>query len=71
YVQQLFAKYIGTKGLATSFTTYRNGEKTKLIPHGGIEISAGKAEVIVKRVVVTSNTDGSVLLDQDFTKPLS
>ncbi|MFD1135605.1 alpha-L-arabinofuranosidase C-terminal domain-containing protein [Paenibacillus urinalis] len=71
YVQQLFAKYIGTKGLATSFTTYRNGEETKLIPHGGIEISAGKAEVHVKRVVVTSNTDGSVLLDQDFTKPLS
>ncbi|MCM3783167.1 alpha-L-arabinofuranosidase [Neobacillus mesonae] len=71
YVQQLFAKYIGTKGLATSFTTYRNGEQTKLIPYGGIEISAGKADVLVKRVVVTSNTDGSVLLDQDFTKPLN
>ncbi|MFD1956923.1 alpha-L-arabinofuranosidase C-terminal domain-containing protein [Paenibacillus thailandensis] len=70
YVQQLFSRYIGTKGLRTSFTTYRNGKRTELIPHGGIEIAAGRAEVTVKRVKVTSNADGRVLFEQDFTKEL-
>lgn len=70
YVQQLYAKYLGTKVVGTSFSTYRNGEKVVLIPHEGIEVAAGKASVVVKRVKVTSNTDGSVMLEQDFTQPL-
>lgn len=70
YVQQLYAKYLGTKVVGTSFSTYRNGEKVDLIPHGGIEVAAGKSSVVVKRVKVTSNTDGSVMLEQDFTQPL-
>lgn len=70
YVQQLYAKYLGTIVVGTSFSTYRNGEKVDLIPHGGIEVAAGKASVIVKRVKVTSNTDGSILFEQDFTQPL-
>ncbi|MHA6530516.1 alpha-L-arabinofuranosidase C-terminal domain-containing protein [Paenibacillus sp. BAC0078] len=70
YVQQLYAKYLGDKVLKTSFSTYRNGKPTELIPHGGIEIATGNAEVAVKRVTVTSNKDGSVLLNQDFTQQL-
>lgn len=70
YVQQLYAKYIGTKVLGTSFETYRRGKRTPLVPRGGIEVAAGNAEIAVKRVIVTSNEDGSVLLEQDFTKPL-
>jgi alpha-L-arabinofuranosidase len=70
YVQQLFAKYIGTKLLGTTFSSFRNGKPVELIPHGGIEIAAGEAEIIVKRLKVTSNSDGRVLLDQDFTKEL-
>lgn len=70
YVQQLFAKYVGSKVLKTSFSTYRNGKSAELVPHGGIEIATGNAEVMLKRVTVTSNKDGNVLLNQDFTQPL-
>jgi len=70
YVQQLFAKYIGTKVVGTSFTTYRNGESTALIPRGGIEVAAGHADIIVRYVKVTSNVDGGVLFEQDFTKEI-
>ncbi|WP_431091171.1 alpha-L-arabinofuranosidase C-terminal domain-containing protein [Paenibacillus sp. 8b26] len=68
YVQQMYAKYLGNKVLATSFSTYKNGKSIDLIPQGGIEIATGNAEVIVKRVTVTSNKDGCVLLEQDFTQ---
>ncbi|AUO06232.1 alpha-L-arabinofuranosidase [Paenibacillus jamilae] len=71
YVQQMYAQYLGDKVLATSFSTYKNGKPIDLIPQGGIEIATGNAEVVVKRVTVTSNKDGSVLLDQDFTKELN
>ncbi|MBB3110158.1 alpha-L-arabinofuranosidase [Paenibacillus phyllosphaerae] len=70
YVQHMYAKYLGTEVLKTSFETYRNGALTKLIPRGGIEIATGDATIQVKRVKVTSNADGSVLLEQDFTQPL-
>lgn len=70
YVQQLYAKYLGNKVLATSFSTYRNGKPAALLPHGGIEVAAGNADILVKRVTVTSNKDGRVLLDQDFTQAL-
>ncbi|NGZ77196.1 alpha-L-arabinofuranosidase C-terminal domain-containing protein [Saccharibacillus alkalitolerans] len=66
YVQQMYAKYLGDKVLPTSFSTYRGGKPVDLIPRGGIEIAAGNAEVTVKSVKVTSNKDGSVLLDCDF-----
>ncbi|MFK4343585.1 MULTISPECIES: alpha-L-arabinofuranosidase C-terminal domain-containing protein [unclassified Paenibacillus] len=71
YVQQMYAKYLGNKVLATSFSTYKNGKPIDLIPQGGIEIATGNAEVIVKRVTVTSNKDGCVLLDQDFSQKLN
>ncbi|MBP3952506.1 alpha-L-arabinofuranosidase C-terminal domain-containing protein [Halalkalibacter suaedae] len=70
YVQHLFAKYLGTKLLGTSFSTYRNGQLTELAPVGGIEIATGNAEIHVKHVKVTDNIDGTVLLEQDFTKEL-
>lgn len=71
YVQQLYAKYLGNKVLATSFATYNKGKSVNLIPHGGIEIATGNAEIEVKRVTVTSNKDGSILLAQDFTQELN
>ncbi|WP_046173455.1 alpha-L-arabinofuranosidase C-terminal domain-containing protein [Domibacillus indicus] len=70
YVQQLFGKYLGTKLLGTSFSTYRNGKLAELAPKGGIEIATGQAEIQVKHVKVTDNVTGEVLLDQDFTKGL-
>ncbi|MBT2755853.1 alpha-L-arabinofuranosidase [Mesobacillus foraminis] len=70
YVQHLFGKYLGTKLLGTSFSTYRNGNLTELTPRGGIEIAAGNAELHVKSVKVIDNFSGTVLLDQDFTKEL-
>ncbi|WP_169089777.1 alpha-L-arabinofuranosidase C-terminal domain-containing protein [Paenibacillus sp. PL91] len=70
YVQQLYAKYLGTKVIGTSFMTYRNGEQTELIPRGGIEVATGNATIVLKRAKVTSNADGSVLLEQDFKEPL-
>ncbi|ASR49556.1 alpha-L-arabinofuranosidase [Paenibacillus kribbensis] len=71
YVQQMFAQYLGNKVLTTSFSTYKNGKPIDLVPHGGIEIATGNAEVVIKRVTVTSNKDGSVLVDQDFTQELN
>ena len=71
YVQHLFAKYLGHKVLDTSFSTYKHGRQLDLIPRGGIEIATGNAEIAVKHVKVTSNVDGSVLLEQDFTAELN
>ncbi len=66
YVQHLFAKYVGDQVIGTSFKTYSKGKQVELIPHGGIEIATGNADIVVKRVTVTSNQDGSVLLSEDF-----
>ncbi|MEO2203652.1 alpha-L-arabinofuranosidase C-terminal domain-containing protein [Paenibacillus pabuli] len=66
YVQRLFAKYVGDQVIGTSFKTYSKGKQVELIPHGGIEIATGNADIVVKRVTVTSNQDGSVLLSEDF-----
>lgn len=71
YVQQLFAQYIGTKLLGTTFSTYKNGKETELIPCGGIEIATANAEIVVKSVKVISNINGEVLFEQDFTKELN
>lgn len=70
YVQHLYAKYLGTKVLGTSFSTYKNGKAIEWIPRGGIEIATGNAEIIVSHVKVISNKDHSVLLEQDFTQSL-
>ncbi|WP_042202839.1 alpha-L-arabinofuranosidase C-terminal domain-containing protein [Paenibacillus camerounensis] len=70
YVQQLYARYLGTKVLATSFSAYAKGKPSSLIPHGGIELAAGSADILVKEAKVTSNKDGRVLLEQDFTGEL-
>lgn len=67
YVQQLFAKYIGTKLLPTTFKTYENGKCVDLIPHGGISVTTKNGEILVKSIKVTSNTDNSVLIDADLT----
>ncbi|SEA44139.1 alpha-L-arabinofuranosidase C-terminal domain-containing protein [Paenibacillus sp. 276b] len=66
YVQQLFAKYVGEQVLETSFSTYSKGQPMELIPRGGIEIATGDADIVVKRITVTSNQDGSVLFTEDF-----
>lgn len=71
YVQKLFAKYLGKKVLGTTFSTYKNGEEIELIPHGGIEIATGNAEIAIKSVKVVSNLNGEILVEQDFTKELN
>lgn len=71
YVQQMFADHLGDKAVETTFTLYEKGVKTGLEPHGGIEIAAGNAEVLVKEVKVVSNKDQSVIFFQDFTGEIS
>lgn len=70
YVQKLFAKYLGSKVLDTSFSAYNNGTLTKIAPHGGIEIATGDAEIQVRAVKVIDNHSGNILFEQDFTKEL-
>lgn len=71
YVQKMFAENLGDKAVETTFTLYEKGVKTDLQPHGGIEIAAGNAEVLVREVKVVSNKDGSVMFSQDFTGEIS
>ncbi len=66
YVQQLFAKYIGRKLLSTSFSTYTKGEKKVLTPHGGILLAA-TGKVNWKKLAVTCNKSGEIILSHDFT----
>ncbi len=69
YVQQLFAKYIGTELLATSYETYEEGRKKLLRPQGGVSITIDDG-VNLLMLTVTSNKTGEVLFEQDFAKPL-
>ncbi len=66
YVQQLFAKYIGKKLLATDFATYVKGEKKELVPHGGVLLAA-TGRVNWKKLTVTCNKSGEKLLSHDFS----
>lgn len=68
YVQQLFAKYIGTKLLDTTYETYFHGEKCALKPHGGIVLAADGA-VEWKKLIVTGNRTKNILFQHDFSKP--
>ncbi|MFC4403378.1 alpha-L-arabinofuranosidase C-terminal domain-containing protein [Gracilibacillus xinjiangensis] len=70
YVQQLFAKHLGSKVLSTSFSAYQDGNLTEIAPHGGIEIAAGNAEIHIKHVKVIDNDSGELLFEQDFTNEL-
>lgn len=70
YVQQLFAKYIGTKLLDTTYQIYNHGRKETLLPHGGVTIKALNGEVRFRTLKVVSNVDGSVLFEQDFAEEL-
>lgn len=65
YVQQLYAKYLGKKLLATSFQTYIDGVQTDIIPRGGIEIATRKADILVQHLTVIAN-DQTILVDTDF-----
>lgn len=66
YVQQLFAKYIGTKLLDTSYETYVNGAKKALIPHGGVLIASNGA-VDWKKLSVIDNHIGNAIYEHDFS----
>ena len=70
YVQQLFAKYLGKKLLHTDFAEYRDKKRAKLIPTGGIELVTGDADLLLKKLTITSNEDGRVCFAQDFKKEL-
>ncbi len=70
YVQQIFAKYIGKKLLQTSYKTYVDGKKIDMVPQGGLTVAMSNGEVTFKKLTVTSNKEGNILFQQDFTKPL-
>lgn len=71
YVQQMFAKYIGDRAVETSFKMYDRAEKKQLIPHGGVSVSVTEADVLLQKIEIISNADGSVLFSQDFAKELN
>lgn len=71
YVQQLFAKYIGTKLLATGYETYENGRKKESVPCGGVLIASAGGKVLWKHMKVVSHETGEILFEQDFAQPLS
>ena len=71
YVQQMFAKYIGDRAVDTSFKMYDKDEKKQLIPHGGVSVSVTEADVLLQKIEITSNADGSVLFSQDFANELN
>ncbi len=67
YVQQMFAKYIGKKLLKTSYSTYDQGVKKLLTPHGGVVILAeGTSEF--KHLTIKSGR--KILFEQDFNAQL-
>lgn len=66
YVQQLFAKYIGKKLLATSYEHFENGKKMALKPQGGVMVTAENGKVVFKKLRIVSNKNGAVLFEQDF-----
>ena len=71
YVQQMFAEYIGDHAIDTSFKMYDRAEKKQLIPHGGVSVSVTEADVLLQKIEIISNADGSVLFSQDFAKELN
>lgn len=71
YVQQMFAKYIGTQLLDTSYELFENGVKTALTPHGGILVRSSGGRVDFLTLTVRSNENGEVLFSQDFSENLS
>ncbi len=71
YVQQMFAENLGKKVVETTFTLYEKGVRLDLRPHGGIEIAAGNAEVLVREINVISNIDNSVLFAENFSEGIS
>ncbi len=70
YVQQLFAKYIGKKLLATSYEHYEAGKKVALKPCGGIVISVESGDAMLKAVKVVSNKDNEIIFQQNFAEEL-
>lgn len=67
YVQQLFAKYLGKNTIATDFSTYKKGKKTQLVPVGGVSLSTKGSSVAIAKITITSNQDGKVIYEEDFT----
>ena len=70
YVQQLFAQNIGTKLLSTSYRTYIGGDRRKYTPCGGVSIAVSEGSIILKKLIITSNLNQEIWVDQDFTKEL-
>ncbi|MFC6333744.1 alpha-L-arabinofuranosidase C-terminal domain-containing protein [Paenibacillus septentrionalis] len=70
YVQAMFANHLGTQTVASDYYTYRNGEKIRLKPEGGISLSTANGHVVLKSVVVRTQ-NGELLFEQDFTEELN
>ncbi|MDE6873956.1 MAG: alpha-L-arabinofuranosidase [Lachnospiraceae bacterium] len=70
YVQKIFAEHLGDKLLHTEFSEYRDARRVSLLPCGGIELVTGEADLLLKKLTVTANTDGRVLFGQDFRQEL-
>lgn len=70
YVQQMFAKYLGTKLLDTGYETYESGTKKSGAACGGVMVSVAAGEAVFKKMTVTDNEKGEILFEQDFRLPL-
>ncbi len=66
YVQKMFAQYLGTRLLDTSYCTYVDGKHTCVTPRGGITLSVTEGSVVFKRLTIRANQTGEILFEQDF-----
>ncbi|MCR5692191.1 MAG: alpha-L-arabinofuranosidase [Eubacterium sp.] len=71
YVQKLFAENLGKDLLATSYSTYVQGQKISYKNQGGISISLAEGQALLKKLTVTSKADQSIIFEQDFSQELS
>lgn len=66
YVQQMFARYIGDKLVATDYASYIDGKKQTWSPRGGVSVMAGHGQVLLKKLSVKKRGTGETLFEQDF-----
>ena len=71
YVQQMFAKYIGDRAVDTSLRCMTKTRRSSLYRMAECQFSVTEADVLLQKIEITSNADGSVLFSQDFANELN
>lgn len=70
YVQQMFARYIGDKLVATDYASYLDGRRVTWSPRGGVTAMVSCGRAVFKKLTVKRPDSGEVLFEQDFSDEL-